>query len=47
MQPYDLVFTVFHDQVATLPIDELKKIITTQLSQSKATEHAIIGQKEN
>lgn len=30
-EPYDMVFTVFSDQVETLPQNELAKIITDQL----------------
>lgn len=34
-EPYDLVFTVFHESVATMPAEELKTMVRTQLSQAK------------
>lgn len=33
-EPYDIVITVFHETVATMPHDELKTMIRTQLSQA-------------
>lgn len=33
-QPYDIVFTVFHDNIAELPIDELAKLLHAQLHQA-------------
>jgi ribonuclease P protein component len=47
VKPYDLVFTVFHQQVATMPIAELQQIISDQLSPVKDAGRAIIGKKEN
>ena len=34
-KPYDLVITVFHDQIAIMPADELQKMVLSQLSQAK------------
>lgn len=36
-QPYDIVFTVFHDTLAELPADEVKKLVAAQLRQAKIT----------
>ena len=33
-QPYDLVFTVFDEQVATIPMAELQQIVGSQLKQA-------------
>lgn len=33
-EPYDIVITVFHDGVATMPSDELKKMVFAQLKQA-------------
>ncbi len=33
-QPYDIVMTVFHEQLATLPADELKRLVRAQLRQA-------------
>ncbi len=33
-KPYDLVITVFHDQLATLPSDELQRLVKAQLRQA-------------
>lgn len=33
-QPYDIVITVFHENIATMPHEELKTMIRTQLSQA-------------
>jgi ribonuclease P protein component len=33
--PYDMVLTVFSEQMATVPADELQKIATDQLKQAK------------
>jgi ribonuclease P protein component len=35
--PYDMVFTVFNEEVAELPTDKLKKIIADQLRQAGVT----------
>lgn len=32
--PYDIVITVFHENVATMPSEELKTMVRTQLSQA-------------
>jgi ribonuclease P protein component len=32
--PYDMVVTVFHEQVATLPPDELTRLVAAQLRQA-------------
>jgi ribonuclease P protein component len=34
-QPYDLVVTVFNEQVATLPAEEVQKMVHAQLKQAK------------
>jgi ribonuclease P protein component len=34
-QPYDIVITIFSDQIATLPHEQLDEMIRTQLSQAK------------
>lgn len=34
-EPYDIVFTVFHDTVATMPAEELSKLVHAQLHQAK------------
>ncbi len=34
-KPYDIVFTVFHDTVATMPADELANLVAAQLHQAK------------
>lgn len=36
-QPYDIVFTVFHDTVAIMPADELTKLVAAQLHQATIT----------
>lgn len=33
-QPYDIVITVFHDNMAEIPHEELKTMLRTQLSQA-------------
>lgn len=33
-EPYDMVFTVFHEQVATMPSEELNKLVHAQLKQA-------------
>ncbi len=33
-QPYDIVITVFHEQLATLPPDELNRLVRAQLRQA-------------
>lgn len=33
-EPYDIVMTVFHEQLATLPADELKRLLRAQLRQA-------------
>ena len=33
-QPYDLVITVFHEQLASLPSDELRLLVRAQLRQA-------------
>ena len=33
-QPYDLVITVFHEQLATLPADELTRMVVAQFRQA-------------
>jgi len=40
-QPFDIVFTVFHDTVATMPADELAKLVHAQLHQAKITSATI------
>ncbi len=37
-KPYDLVLTVFHEQVATMPADELKLMVRAQLRQAGVLE---------
>ena len=34
IKPYDMVVTVFHEQLTTLPIDELKRLVRAQLRQA-------------
>lgn len=34
VEPYDLLITVFHDQLATLPSDELRRLVAAQLRQA-------------
>ncbi len=34
IKPYDLVITVFHDQLATLPSSELQRLVSAQLRQA-------------
>lgn len=34
VQPYDLALTVFHEQVATMPSDELQRLVRAQLRQA-------------
>lgn len=34
-QPYDLVMTVFNEQVATISSDEIQKLVHAQLKQAK------------
>lgn len=36
-QPHDLVVTVFNEQLATIPSDELTKLVRAQLKQAKVT----------
>lgn len=33
--PYDMVLTVFHEQIAHIPAKDLEKIVTDQLTQAK------------
>jgi|AntRauTorcE11897_2_1112592.scaffolds.fasta_scaffold00129_40 ribonuclease P protein component len=33
-QPYDIVLTVFHENVATIPAEEVRKLVFTQLKQA-------------
>jgi ribonuclease P protein component len=37
-KPYDLVLTVFHEQVATMPADELQRMTRAQLRQAGVIE---------
>ncbi|MEO8863023.1 MAG: ribonuclease P protein component [Candidatus Saccharimonadales bacterium] len=37
--PHDMVMTVFHEQLATIPADELKRLVTAQLRQAKLIPH--------
>jgi ribonuclease P protein component len=54
-QPYDLVLTVYTDQVATLPIEELRTAIICQLQKAAVlpddtaapAAHAIVKPKES
>jgi ribonuclease P protein component len=39
-QPYDIVLTVFSDQVATLPHDELVRTVKAQLRQAGITQNS-------
>lgn len=39
---YDIVMTVFHEQLATLPVDEIDRLVHTQLKQA-----GIIGGKND
>ncbi|CAN5623710.1 hypothetical protein BH23PAT2_BH23PAT2_09640 [soil metagenome] len=32
--PYDIVMTVFHENVATIPAEEIRKLVYTQLKQA-------------
>ncbi len=32
--PYDIVYTVFHEQVAELPADDLKRLVQAQLREA-------------
>jgi ribonuclease P protein component len=41
-RPYDIVMTVFHEQVATLPADEIVRLVHAQLKQA-----GIIGGKND
>ena len=34
-EPYDIVITVFNDQLATIPGDEVKRLVHAQLKQAK------------
>ena len=34
-EPYDIVITVFHENMATIPFEEIKTMVRTQLSQAK------------
>lgn len=34
-KPYDMVITVFHEQLAALPADELMRLVRAQLRQAK------------
>lgn len=34
VQPYDLVFTVFHEQLAQIPSDELRRLVRAQFRQA-------------
>lgn len=34
IKPYDMVITVFHDQLATLPADEIERLVRAQLLQA-------------
>ena len=34
VEPYDIVITVFHENIATTPSDELHKLLYAQLSQA-------------
>lgn len=36
-EPYDIVFTVFHETLADIPADEVKKLVHAQLHQAKIT----------
>lgn len=36
-EPYDIVFTVFHDTIAELPTEELSTLVRAQLHQAKIT----------
>ncbi len=40
-EPYDIVITVFHQNIATIPADEVDKLVYTQLSQA-----GILGSSE-
>jgi ribonuclease P protein component len=33
-KPYDMVLTVFHEQMATLPASDLQKLVRAQLKQA-------------
>ncbi len=33
--PYDMVLTVFNDQLATIPAEEVRKLVRAQLKQAK------------
>lgn len=33
-EPYDIVITVFHENMATIPADQVQKLVYTQLSQA-------------
>ena len=55
-QPYDLVFTVYNSELATMSGEELSKVITTILARAHVTDtrpamreqwHAIVKAKEN
>ncbi|MDZ7744481.1 MAG: ribonuclease P protein component [Candidatus Saccharibacteria bacterium] len=35
LQPHDIVITVFHENIATMPSEELNKLIYAQLKQAK------------
>jgi ribonuclease P protein component len=35
VEPYDMVITVFHEQLSTLPADELQRLVRAQLRQAK------------
>jgi len=34
IKPYDMVLTVFHEQIATMPSDELQRLVRAQLRQA-------------
>lgn len=34
IEPYDIVITVFHENIATIPGDQLQKLVYTQLAQA-------------
>jgi ribonuclease P protein component len=34
-EPYDMVLTVFSEQMATVPVEELREVVASQLKQAK------------
>lgn len=44
--PYDMVLSVFHEQIADMPADELTKMVRAQLRQAGITKKPVTGSKK-